>query len=344
MFHSKQTIMKPGKLSFSGTIDTNQFWPQNSKTNNPYDSDADTVKVRIDISTVRFTNAAGISKKTRFLQDAGMFETDSKKNKVFKGVIDSRGTINMRLQGIDAPELHYMTGKPLYRQHMGNVATVKLFDFLKWNLTKSSSLIQCEVFTLVSKPNDVFDKYRRFVGDIIIKSKAGEKININDWLIEQGYAFPAFYNSMTNDEIIRIKSLADRAADKHLNIWKFYSAKMTALDRSLTHEKKVDDYDETGDKKSPVIFPKLFRRLWTYEIQTKNKFTTANYKKYLNGIKSDACCETKVFLKSGYPKKSPKLADFISADGTINFKPAELVFKEAGSRLVNKLNKPITVF
>src|SRR5262249_26009843 len=162
-------------------------------------------------------------------------------------------------------------GKTIYRQPMGETSTVALYNFLKSHATGNS--LRCEVMTLVNKPNDVFDKYGRCVGDIIIRDKNGKAININQWMVEQGYAFPSFYNSMTNSEINDIRSLANSAAVKKLNIWKYYDEVVKDLDRKLVLDKKDPNYSASTDRKPPVIFPKLYRRLWNYVIAEGNSFT-----------------------------------------------------------------------
>lgn len=336
-----------GKLTFTGSIDLNQFWPQNVKTGNSFDSDADTVKVLVDVNSVIFTPAKGAAKKTKLLQTAGFFSNikNKKTGKVtrkFKPVINAKGYVTMRLQGIDAPELHYMTGKPLYRQHWGNICTVELYNYLKKQTTGNS--INCEVYTQVDKPNDVFDKYGRCVGDVQIKEKSGKIQNVNHWLIEKGYAFPAFYNSMTDAEINEIIQLTKSVQKKRSNIWSGFSQKMKKLDRTLTHSAKDGTYSRSADAKAPVIFPKLFRRLWTFEIQKKQIFTTSAYHTYMLTNKSDVCCDTKSFLKSGFPKKGTQLGTLVDSKGGVKFKPEDIVFKESPTVLKDKNEKPITNF
>ena len=130
--------MNRGNLTFKGTIDLNQFWPQNAKSGNPYDSDADTVKVKIDPKSVTFTSSSGNTKKTLVLNKAGFWHNIKKKGgivqKHFSPVIDKKGMINMRLQGIDAPELHYMTGTPESRGtalNAGSTPSVRTNSFLR---------------------------------------------------------------------------------------------------------------------------------------------------------------------------------------------------------------------
>ena len=339
--------MAKGLLTFTGTIDLNQFWPKNINGKSPYDSDADTVKVKVDMASITHTNGAGKVKKTKALNNAGFWKNvkNSKgvKTKKFFPVINSSNIITMRLQGIDAPELHYDTGKPLYRQHMGETSTIALYNFLKANATGTS--IACEVFTQVDEPNEVFDKYGRCVGDINIKEKNGSTTDINHWLIEKGYAFPAFYNSMSFKEVKDIITLANKAQKAKLNIWKYVSYQMAKMDLTLIHDKKVGTYSATKDKKSPVIFPKLFRRLWALQIGEKKTFTTQAYNKFLETKKDDKVCLTSVFLKSGFPKKKPPiLASFVKVNGKIDFKPAEIVFQEGGTTLKDDKGKKVTKF
>jgi len=341
--------MTKGMLTFTGTIDLNQFWPQNSKTGNSADSDADTVKVKLNPKSVEFKSGAGKIKMTDFMSKAGFFHNvkgaGGKTTLKFKPVIDSKGAIDMRLQGIDAPELHYMTpihGNPLYRQFMGETCTVELYKFLKAHA--KGTTIDCEVFTQVDQPNDVFDKFGRCVGDIRIKDKDGKMVNVNQWLVENGWAFPAYYNSMTPDEINVLNLLADKAMKTKKNVWKFFSQKMTPLDKHLTHSKKDGTYSATADRHAPVIFPKLFRRLWTFEIQGQKKFTTDGYFKFMQAQKSDRCCKTSDFIKKGFPKKAPLIASFLSAKGNILFKPADIIFKEGGTTLEDSKKNKLIAF
>jgi endonuclease YncB( thermonuclease family) len=341
--------MSNGKLVFSGEIDLTQFWPEDIKKGNRSVSDGDTVKVKIDKKSGVFVTPGGQSKKVTFINDAGFFHNVKKKDGTqvlnFKPVVDAQGQIDVRLQGIDAPELHYMTqvhGNPLYRQHCGETSTIQLFNFLKGHTT--SETIMCDVVTQVNQPNDVFDKFGRFVGDILIKVKNGGSIDINHWMVENGWAFPAYYNSMTDMEIKDFNVLADRAVKSNAGIWPFFKKQMAALDKSLTFDKNDPTYSAASDKKAPIIFPKLFRRLWTFEIQGQNAFTTSGYQKFLASNKNDVCCTTKEFLSTGFPKKAPLLSTFVSPGGAIKFAPADIVFKESGTTLKDSKGKKITAF
>ena len=341
--------MARGMLTFNGTIDLTQFWPQSVKAGNTSDSDADTVKVKAVPHSAHFTSPTGKAQMTDFLDKAGFFHNVKSKGGAktlkFKPVMNAKGEVDMRLQGIDAPELHYMTqifGNPLFRQLMGETSTVQFFNFLKSHAKGNN--IQCKIFTQVNKPNDVFDKFGRCVGDILIQDKNQKFLNVNQWLVENGWTFPAYYNSMTNAEINAIDVLAVKAMKKKLNIWQFLSQKMTELDKKLIHNKKDGTYSVAKDRKPPVIFSKLFHRHWTFQIKNQKKFSTAGYQKFVLAQKIDTCCLTSDFLKRGFPKKPPLLGSFLAPNGVIKFKPADIVFHEAPSTVKDAKRKFLTTF
>src|SRR5207248_5278701 len=130
-----------------------------------------------------------------------------------KAPLDSQGRVRVRLQGIDAPELHYQPsplGKSLkaslatkvvdayralghkYRQRWAESAALALLNFVSQS---GKSVIACTVTTLVNQPTNVFDTYARLVGDIWI-----EQQNVNLWLVRQGWVYPSFYDSMKPNE------------------------------------------------------------------------------------------------------------------------------------------------
>src|SRR5215475_6543625 len=199
--------MPTGMLEVEGTIDLNQFWPDG-------ESDADTTKVVLNVGpgAIRFRKNDSLP-----FQATHVFDNARVKGRTSKPPIKN-GKLTIRLQGIDAPELHYQNS-PLskseknglsqdkldayhevthsYRQLLGATTSKALHDFLK---STGQETLDCRVFTQVDAPNEVFDTYARLVGDIEVKVDC-EAININQWLTEQGFVYPTFYSSMTNDEI-----------------------------------------------------------------------------------------------------------------------------------------------
>ena len=213
-----------GTLEVTGTIALSQFWPQGS-------ADADTVKIEVLLDDARssfsFTpSGASTAKATR------AFEGATVRGKTRELAIRQKKTgesfITVRLQGVDAPELHYRPSAELkkadqtdeqhalylelneeYRQPVAESGTVALATFLR-SASSDGATLPCRVRTQVNSPDEVFDTYGRFVGNILVQP-AGEWVDVNTWLAEQGWAFPTFYNSMTADEIEELTDATNRA-------------------------------------------------------------------------------------------------------------------------------------
>jgi hypothetical protein len=127
--------MAVGRLEVNGTIDLSQFWPVGS-------SDADTTKIIVSTApgAFRFLAHPGAA-----FQVTRAFDNAIVRGRVRKPAIDNQGRITVRLQGIDAPELHYRPSAALrrrdrtseqqriylelneeYRQYLAETATVAL--------------------------------------------------------------------------------------------------------------------------------------------------------------------------------------------------------------------------
>lgn len=326
-----------GVLTIDATVSASQFWPSG-------ESDADTVKLTLpDLqSAFHFRASPGApSVITHAFEHAGMFEKDKGK-RTFKPLIRN-GVLTVRLQGIDAPELHFVPqvkGAHNFRQYQGETSTVSLESELKKG---GLDTIPCQFVTAVNHPQDVVDKYGRFVGEIIFERNTPGEWNICDWLVEHGWAFPAFYNSMSVAEITRLQVKARAAQKAKRGIWVFETAKIGVLDFNLLF-RNHGSIDAAKDR-GPVIFPKIFRRLCDYSVRKKNGTLSGTLSAYLNGLKQqDFCYETADFLKSGgHPSKrqQKKLARFVTAGNKYLAEPGGLVFQEAPSTIVDSDNKKI---
>lgn len=118
--------------------------------------------------------------------------------------------------------------------------------------------LDCRVTTQIDTPNEVFDTYGRLVGDIEVTVN-GKLLNLNHWLVEQGWAYPTFYSSMTNDEINALLALAKTTRSNKTLVWKFLSKTAGPFDFNL-REPPVGNTSVLATDKGPAIFPKLFRR------------------------------------------------------------------------------------
>ena len=90
--------MATGRLEVRGTVDLTQFWPTGS-------SDADTTKILVSTQpgAFRFRPRPGAQ-----FQTTNVFDGATVRGRVNKPAIDNQGRITIRLQGLDAPELHYL--------------------------------------------------------------------------------------------------------------------------------------------------------------------------------------------------------------------------------------------
>jgi len=345
--------MVAGLLQMHGSIALKQFWPTGR-------SDADTTKMVLTVSSgaIEFRKNSSAS-----FQPTHVFDQAVVKGKTRKAPIKN-GQVTIRLQGIDATELHYQPS-PLspaekkglsaaklnayhsvthsYRQLLGATATKALRDFLA---TAGHDTLNCRVFTQVDKPDEVFDTYGRLVGDIEV-TMSGKLVNINQWLVEQGWAFPTFYSSMTNDEINTFIGLAKTARAKKSGVWKFLSKTIGSFNFGLL-EPKANDLSILPSDKGPVILPKLYRRQTNWAARSKAKVTSQTFQSFLakgSGGKPDACFVTADFLANGVHSATHRTFDeFVVAGKTIKFEPDGLVFSEAPSALIGSDGKPIKQF
>ena len=348
-----ENVMTTGLLQIEGSIDLAQFWPSGR-------SDADTTKLILSVAA----NAMEFRKNSSSpFQATHVFDQAIVKGKVRKPAIKN-GQLTIRLQGIDATELHYQPSalsaaekKNLnaadlnayhlvvhpYRQLLGATATKALHDFLT---TTGQTTVKCRVFTQVDKPGEVFDTFGRLIGDIEI-TVGGNKVNLNHWLVEHGWAFPAFYSSMTNDEISALLALSKTARAKKTAVWKNLSKTIGPFDFDLL-EPKRNDTSVLATDTGPVIFPKLYRRYANWSARTKAKITKRTFQDFLamgSSGKPDQCFTTADFLSNGIHSATHRTFDeFITSGKTINFTPDELVFSEEPSKLVDAKGKDIFHF
>lgn len=335
-----------GLLRVTGTIDINQFWPIGAAHN--VLSDADTVHVKVDPAT-SFVFEGNVTRAFDFAW-VNMNKDKKTGKQTPDYVIVSQTTpdahIKIRLQSIDAPELHYRVDqtKPEVRENWGERATLELRNYLT-SCASGKSTIDCHVETLVNVPNDVFDIYGRFVGDIMI-ADGSSIVNVNHWLVQHGWAFPTNYNSAQPGEIDAVNqlwtggkggiraSVSDRASND------LYG---------LPAGKAGDDPAVAKKDKGKVILPKMFRRLVAFNENPKGATTLEEFLA-LPQNKQDLVIDLKVFKKltpaqranptakkSGVPMM--RLNTLVKNGNRLIPDPDTLVFVEKGSTLKNSNGK-----
>ena len=344
-----------GTLRIYGTIDLVQFWPDGS-------SDADTTKIKLVVNQQSFDYK---KEGTAKFSGTKAFYGATSKGQVSKEVITTSKktglqTITVRLQGIDAPELHYRAA-PLKksttitdakrkkynekneerRQPLAESSTVALAKHLK-QYADSKGQIKAVFETTVNEPAEAIDTYGRFVGNIRIGSH-----DVNTWLVENGWGHPAFYTSMSNEEIAAFMSAWKKGKKKANRPGKLLSKDATAFDWNLVYRepKKDDPISFTmGEDKGKVLMPKIFRRqvAWMVAKEVKVISGSTTFKAYLKK-KPDQLVLLNDFLQNGVNSaKVFSLDEFVDTADKVLKNPEELVFKEKAGTLVNANGVKIT--
>ncbi|MFO0998595.1 MAG: thermonuclease family protein [Alphaproteobacteria bacterium] len=333
-----------GLLTILGQVDIGQFWPA-TKGNNS--SDGDTVHMKVDPATAFIFRSPSSTKLKHTTVFTGAYVNDHGKK---KNVITSKSEIKIRLQGIDTPELHYpviATWHPSkkgkfgneFRQTYGAGAANALHAHLKAFTAGSSTIVQATFQTQIDRPQQAIDSHGRFVGDILVGTAAAK--SINTWLVENGWAYPMLYDSMTAQEVATIiaawkagKAIAGRAG-------KAFDKALRPFDPSMNvNNAKLPDGGKTN-------FPKIFRRQATFWAGVAGPLTASEFVAAINkGAKgkTDKAYATAYFLKNADKldrSKRVTLASQIGAQGQTKFSPDELVFSEDPSTLYDSGGTPI---
>jgi endonuclease YncB( thermonuclease family) len=335
--------MAIGTLRVRGSIAVDQFWPMST-------SDADTTKVKVLLSANGFefepTPGAGFT-RTRAFDNAVVASSTGR----IPPVKDNQ--ITVRLQGVDAPELHYrppaekkkadqtasQRAKYLqlnedYRQPLSEAATLALAG----KVGSAGQVVNCVVTSRVDAPNEVFDVYGRFVGDITVRPGTTTALNLNQWLLEYGWGMPSFYSSMSEDEITTLTTLANEAYYANRGVWPSYEDSITQsnfeFDRIYRRPGPATQPNPAADR-GKVINPKLFRRMAAYAVNKKAGMVTSAFLPYLRTKTADTVHRVDEFLAQG-PSASPvyHLADLFGPNQVLEPWPEEVVFREKPSRLL----------
>ena len=334
--------MPEGLLIGRGTMSLDLFWPA-------AESDGDTVKVTL-ASGDAFTYSATGDRSG--LQPTHAFEGAVVAGAGRKSPIDKKNRVTVRLQGVDTTELHYAPG-PLpkgasitqkmrdayrklckqYRQPFGETAPV----VLRAAMAGGSNVLPCRVETRVDHPNEVFDTYGRMIGDVIVEAPSGE-INLNRFLVQEGWAFPAFYASMRPDEIQELLALARAARKTTKGIWKAFTQKPGKFNFNMQYRAgKTVSNPEPGEDAGPALFPKFFRRQTVWACQHAAGATKQDFRSFLKAA-ADGFVTTKSFLNNK-PKRST--LDAIYKSGAFQIQPEDMVFEERASTLIGSNGKPV---
>jgi hypothetical protein len=171
---------------------------------------------------------------------------------------------------------------------------------------------------------------------------------MNLWLAENGWAFPTFYNSMSEREINDVLTRSNAARSGNKGIWPHFMEHVGQLNLGLIERKKVKTFDPKKDV-GAVLMPKIFRRLVRFTVSQENQLFTGDFRSFL-GQQSDPFLLLSDFLKNPAAKAPGKttpngnLESRLSAHEVFKDLPGDLVFFEQPSTLVDAQGKKITKF
>jgi endonuclease YncB( thermonuclease family) len=336
-----------GLLTVSGNLDISQFWPATKGVNA---SDGDTVHLKINPESSFLFASSPHAKPKLTKHFIGAYVKDHGR---VQHVITSKSEIKIRLQGIDTPELHFPVITPPpnpakkgtfineFRQPYGAGAANALHDYLAGFIgAGGGTVVNARFVTQINRPSDAIDSHGRFVGDVVVGTAAAK--SINTWLVENGWAMPLLYDSMTELEVKTI-----------VNAWKDGEKLSGRPGKSLT--KELRSFDPTRNVKNAKLpdggkgnLPKIFRRQATFWTQVAGPLTPADFVTMLtNGLKGkpDSAYPLAYFLANIdklQPKKRIKLASKVGSKGQTLFKPQDLVFREDPVTLFDAAGKKVT--
>jgi endonuclease YncB( thermonuclease family) len=331
-----------GLLIVSGILRVKQFWPEAR-------SDADTATIDLVPPAKQpfvFVSDAGQRRPTRVFDNAEVLGKFGRSAVIKQSKGSAVRKVTVRLQGVDAPELHYQPtvpgsgGKGIshpFRQSLGETCADALHAFVS---TFGQAEIPCEVLSAVSKPSEVCDVFGRVVGNLVLVM-GGSRVDVNHWLLREGWVLPGFYNSMSKPEIRAV--LADHEAAKQdkrgLFSKNIVTTKLAPFDPQRIERKGPASFKPFSDK-GPVNFPKFFRRQAEHHVRAASgENVPADLRNFIKTKRDDLALPRGEFLKLTGPTigKKPRpefknLAVFLGA----NRYPTgpEIVFWENDSQLV----------
>jgi endonuclease YncB( thermonuclease family) len=338
-------MKKITNLRIKGHVEVSQFWPEG-------DSDADTTKILITVGNGSFlvkVPGAAAHVPTRAYERAYM-RGDKKPDGTFKQdkLINAKNQITVRLQRVDAPELHIspgpIKGKSLkgtglfkkYRQRQSETGTNALRMFLK-GLAGNDGKVPCVFDTNLDAskgPGEAVDKYGRFVGDILV-GKPGQEINLNLWLLEQGWCIVALYESMLPDEIEQTLKAWRKGKGKGSR--KMYRAKFEPFEE-LEYRKPGSPVENEGTAK--FIHPKYFRRYVTWFAHNSAGNFDGDYADFMLS-KAEEVYDLHEFLDAVNAGEKAPLYPLYDADfdgDRVGWEPEQFIFLEAPSTVYVEKN------
>jgi endonuclease YncB( thermonuclease family) len=345
-----------GIIKISGKIYFGQFFGEKVEIDGRSvwgGSDADTCKLTLNSNPIKFQSSPDSSWQDdiKLFDNAFSYDEETgKRIKIISADIDNSKIIKIRLQGLDAPELHYRASKgtnflyddklPLFnslkevfdlRQVFGAKAASKLVGFLK-DYSANEKFVNAYAVSSIDEPSQLIDKFGRAICDVYVYNEDENiSININQWLVREGWAFPDFYDSMSNDEITTLRKLGNDARNQKAGMRNFLSNNLLDLDYNMLLDKE-NSKQIIDNENGELNLPKFFRKQVDWKILGNSGSKFKNLKKFISDRKT-ICYKVDEFIEKRNNAKIYQLSDFIGEDGVISVGPGDLVNIEGESVL-----------
>lgn len=301
-----------GRLEARGTLETSAIWPAGS-------ADADTLRVHLlpPPEGFRFRSAGG----TRFARVPGL-DAAWILGRVRRPLLDRERRLSVRLEGVDAPELHYRpagvhSGRA-FRQPFAESAARAL---RAWLASAGSRSLPCRVVADVDDPAHAFDTYGRCVGEVWVATDTGEQ-PVAPWLLQQGWAVPAFYSTTPHDKIETFVALAEASRRARRGLWAHGTHTWARLSWGQRYRSgAADEGEEDG---GAVLLPKLFRRLVTWALARRAGATARSFRQAL--ALGDGGYWPRVVLRSERAAPLLPLSALLGERGYVAVDPEDLLF------------------
>lgn len=301
-----------GRLEARGTLETSTIWPAGN-------ADADTLRVHLlqPHEGFRFRPAGG----ARFAPVPGL-ATAWIRGRVHRPLLDAAGRLSVRLEAVDAPELHYSPAGAhagrAFRQPFAESAARALHA---WLASSGSRSLPCRVVADVDEPARAFDAYGRCVGEVWVETETGEH-PVAPWLLREGWAVPAFYATTPHDKIDAFVALARAARRARRGLWARGTHTWARLAWGLRYRSgRVDEREQDGDA---VLLPKLFRRLVTWAVARRAGDTPRSFRQEL--ARGTSGYWPRAALTAGRAAPLLPLSTLLGERGYVAVDPEDLVF------------------
>jgi endonuclease YncB( thermonuclease family) len=235
------------------------------------------------------------------------------------------GTVQLRFEAIDAPELHYQgKGQPMGREAR---------DFLLNELGFSAYIYNDNDTITDSVPGEIrggilsnsAETNGRPISYVFLESdlasyQDGKRITLDDALLakslntkvlQAGMAYYTVYSSQSETQRTYMRAIAQQAKDAGLGVW--------AVDK--TTEFTLNNADDITQHQ--LILPKLFRRCTVYLRDTEKGFSGT----FQEWLLADPSRDDEILLGG----RKTRLSSVIESNGTtvsVLFDPLEAVFLE----------------